>query len=69
MADDGNNDKSVVPDDDVSLGHVCRLLQIDRNEFAQWLTKRQIVTRGEKFIKDLRVDMAIVIRDSVAKFM
>jgi myosin V len=45
------------------------LLGVDPKEFKSWLVKRQITTRGEKFVKDLRIDQAVVARDSLAKYM
>ncbi|KAJ3102488.1 Myosin type-2 heavy chain 1 [Phlyctochytrium bullatum] len=58
-----------IAESDPSLTHACRLLQLDKAEFRKWLTKRLIVTRGEKFTKDLKADQATVVRDSVAKFV
>ncbi|KAI8833885.1 P-loop containing nucleoside triphosphate hydrolase protein [Chytridium lagenaria] len=64
-----NSEASEIADTDVSLDHACRLLKLDKAEFKKWLTKRLIVTRGEKFTKDLKVDQAVIVRDSVAKFI
>ncbi|KAI9357597.1 P-loop containing nucleoside triphosphate hydrolase protein [Zopfochytrium polystomum] len=66
---EGNNDKSFVPEDDPAMVQTCKLLHLNQAEFTKWMTKRQIITGKEKFLKDLKVDMAVVVRDSVAKFI
>lgn len=37
--------------------------------FKQWIVKRQIITRSEKIIKDSSASEALIVRDSVAKFI
>ncbi|KAJ1568712.1 Myosin type-2 heavy chain 1 [Cladochytrium tenue] len=65
----GNPDKCEVSESDPALVDACRLLQLDREEFLKWLTTRKIITGKETFLKSLKVDMAVVVRDSVAKFI
>ncbi|KAJ1555436.1 Myosin type-2 heavy chain 1, partial [Cladochytrium tenue] len=64
-----NDDSSSIVDSDPSLVLACKLLEIDKNDFVKWTTKRQITTRGEKFTKELTKDQAITHRDSAAKFI
>jgi myosin V len=58
-----------VDDADPSLLMACKLLGIEASEFKKWLTKRQIITRSEKIIKDADFATALVSRDSVSKFI
>ncbi|KAJ2332627.1 Myosin type-2 heavy chain 1, partial [Coemansia sp. RSA 2673] len=59
--------------DDVGGEAACQraveLLQIDGALFRKWLTKRQIVTRSEKIVSNMTRAQALVVRDSVAKFV
>lgn len=52
-----------------SLVQACELLGIDANEFAKWIVKKQLITRGEKITSNLTQQQALVVRDSVAKFI
>lgn len=52
-----------------SLIRACEMLGIDVNEFAKWIVKKQLITRGEKITSNLTQQQAIVVRDSVAKFI
>ncbi|KAJ5888888.1 hypothetical protein N7495_008929 [Penicillium taxi] len=52
-----------------SLVRACEMLGIDANEFAKWIVKKQLITRGEKITSNLTQQQAIVVRDSVAKFI
>ncbi|KAL2013455.1 hypothetical protein VTN00DRAFT_980 [Thermoascus crustaceus] len=52
-----------------SLVRACDMLGIDANEFAKWIVKKQLVTRGEKITSNLTQQQATVVRDSVAKFI
>jgi myosin-5 len=60
---------SVLAPTDTSLQLACRILGIDAAEFAKWTVKKQLVTRGEKIVSNLTQAQAIVVRDSVAKFI
>jgi myosin-5 len=60
---------SVLSPTDPSLELACRILGIDATEFAKWTVKKQLVTRGEKIVSNLTQAQAIVVRDSVAKFI
>lgn len=60
---------SVLAGSEPSLEKACALLGIDANEFAKWIVKKQLITRGEKIISNLSQAQAIVVRDSVAKFI
>ncbi|RAK72453.1 type V myosin [Aspergillus fijiensis CBS 313.89] len=52
-----------------SLMRACDMLGIDAIEFAKWIVKKQLITRGEKITSNLTQQQAIVVRDSVAKFI
>lgn len=60
---------SVLAPTEPSLEIACRILGIDAAEFAKWTVKKQLVTRGEKIVSNLTQAQAIVVRDSVAKFI
>ena len=61
-------DSSLSPSEP-SLIRACEMLGIDVNEFAKWIVKKQLITRGEKITSNLTQQQAIVVRDSVAKFI
>ncbi|MCJ1476848.1 Myosin type-2 heavy chain 1 [Lambiella insularis] len=52
-----------------SLIKACQLLGVDATEFAKWVVKKQLITRGERIVSNLTQQQAIVVRDSVAKFI
>ncbi|EPE09665.1 myosin myo2 [Ophiostoma piceae UAMH 11346] len=52
-----------------SLLKACAILGIDAPEFARWIVKKQLVTRGDKIVSNLSPAQAFVVRDSVAKFI
>ncbi|KAJ3012294.1 UNVERIFIED_CONTAM: Myosin type-2 heavy chain 1 [Siphonaria sp. JEL0065] len=58
---------SAISATDPALEKACELLGIDKAEFVKWVTKKQTVIGREKFVKDLKLDMALVSRDSVTK--
>ncbi len=60
---------SVLGSDEPSLVKACALLGVDANDFAKWTVKKQLTTRGEKITSNLTQQQAIVVRDSVAKFI
>lgn len=61
--------EGVLPADEPSLVKACAILGIDAQEFAKWIVKKQLITRGEKITSNLSQAQAIVVRDSVAKFI
>jgi len=61
--------ESVLPATEPSLGKACSILGINPAEFAKWIVKKQLITRGEKITSNLTQAQAIVVRDSVAKFI
>jgi myosin-5 len=61
-------DSNLAPDEP-ALVKACALLGIDANNFAKWTVKKQLITRGEKIVSNLTQQSAIVVRDSVAKFI
>lgn len=61
-------DSSLSPSEP-SLVRACEMLGIDVNEFAKWIVKKQLITRGEKITSNLTQQQALVVRDSVAKFI
>ncbi|KAL2151998.1 hypothetical protein VTH82DRAFT_5182 [Thermothelomyces myriococcoides] len=62
---------SVLAPTEPSLVKACDILGIDAAEFAKWIVKKQLITRGggEKITSNLTQAQAIVVRDSVAKFI
>lgn len=62
------NDSSLSPTEP-SLVRACEMLGIDVNEFSKWIVKKQLITRGEKITSNLTQQQAIVVRDSVSKFI
>lgn len=60
---------AVVLSTDEALGKSATLLGIDGSAFAKWITKKQITTRSEKIVSALNQKQALVVRDSVAKFV
>ncbi|KAK8199579.1 class V myosin-like protein [Phyllosticta capitalensis] len=61
-------DSSLSPDEP-ALVKACELLGIDAAAFAKWCVKKQLITRGEKITSNLTQAQALVVRDSVAKYI
>ncbi|PWN25731.1 myosin V [Jaminaea rosea] len=60
---------AMLAQDEPSLFIAAKLLGIDLAEFRKWTVKKQIVTRGEKIVSNLTQAQAVVVRDSVAKYV
>ncbi|KAI9837583.1 MAG: hypothetical protein M1819_007234 [Sarea resinae] len=60
---------SVLSPTEPALVRACEMLGVDANDFAKWTIKKQLITRGEKIMSNLTQQQAIVVRDSVAKFI
>ncbi|KAH3682256.1 hypothetical protein WICPIJ_006766 [Wickerhamomyces pijperi] len=60
---------SQLSSDEPNLVKACELLGIDAMNFAKWITKKQLITRGEKIVSNLSHKQALVSRDSVAKYI
>lgn len=60
---------SVLSPTEPSLEKAAAILGVDPVEFAKWIVKKQLITRGEKITSNLTQQQAIVVRDSVAKFI
>jgi myosin V len=60
---------SILSSTDASLCKAAALLDIEAASFAKWTTKKQITTRSEKIVSSLNQKQALVVRDSVAKFV
>ncbi|KAI1339010.1 putative myosin MYO2 [Xylariaceae sp. FL0016] len=60
---------SVLAPTEPSLEKACAILGIDATNFAKWIVKKQLVTRGEKIVSNLTQPQALVVRDSVAKYV
>ncbi|KAH7318783.1 putative myosin MYO2 [Stachybotrys elegans] len=60
---------SVLSPTEPSLERASSILGVDATEFARWIVKKQLVTRGEKITSNLSQAQAIVVRDSVAKYI
>ncbi|KAG6020339.1 hypothetical protein E4U19_005113 [Claviceps sp. Clav32 group G5] len=61
--------ESVLAPTEPSLEKACTILGVDAPEFAKWIVKKQLITRGENITSNLSQAQAIVVRDSVAKFI
>jgi myosin-5 len=61
--------ESVLAPTEPSLMKASAILGVDAPEFAKWIVKKQLITRGEKITSNLSQAQAIVVRDSVAKFI
>ncbi|KZF22642.1 putative myosin MYO2 [Xylona heveae TC161] len=61
--------ESVLAASESSLVRACELLGVNPGDFAKWTVKKQLVTRGEKIISNLTQQQALVVRDSVAKYI
>lgn len=55
--------------DEPNLVKACALLGIDPVEFSKWCVKKQITTRSEKIVSNLNHKLALVARDSFAKYI
>ncbi|KAG0015206.1 Myosin type-2 heavy chain 1, partial [Podila clonocystis] len=64
----GRND-AIISDEDPSLVIASKVLGIPLSEFKKWLIKKQITTRSEKIVSNLKPDQALIVRDSVAKYI
>ena len=60
---------SVLSPTEPSLEQACSILGVDATNFSKWIVKKQLVTRGEKIVSNLSQAQALVVRDSVAKFI
>jgi myosin-5 len=60
---------SVLAPNEPYLVTAAAILGVDAVEFAKWTVKKQLITRGEKITSNLTQQQAIVVRDSVAKFI
>lgn len=60
---------SVLPASEPSLVRACKMLGVDASEFAKWTVKKQLITREERIMSNLTQQQAVVVRDSVAKFL
>ncbi|KAL8772570.1 MAG: hypothetical protein Q9209_002231 [Squamulea sp. 1 TL-2023] len=60
---------SVLSSTEPSLVRACHMLGVDASEFAKWTIKKQLITRGERIMSNLTQQQAVVVRDSVAKFI
>ena len=60
---------SVLSSTEPSLVKAAQILGVDPAEFAKWTIKKQLITRGEKITSNLTQQQAVVVRDSVAKYI
>lgn len=60
---------AVISDDDPHLKLATQLLGIDASEYKKWTVKKQISTKTDKIVTALSPQQAVVVRDSVAKFV
>ncbi|KAG0265799.1 Myosin type-2 heavy chain 1, partial [Linnemannia exigua] len=60
---------AIISDEDPSLIVASKVLGVPATEFKKWLVKKQITTRSEKIVSNLKPDQSLVVRDSVAKYI
>ncbi|OCF38290.1 hypothetical protein I317_07949 [Kwoniella heveanensis CBS 569] len=60
---------AVLADDDPALALATNLLGLPAADFKKWTVKKQLITRSEKIVTNLGSAQAMVVRDSVAKFI
>ncbi|KAL0637012.1 Myosin type-2 heavy chain 1 [Maublancomyces gigas] len=60
---------SILSPTEPSLVKACELLGVNAEEFAKWTTKKQLVMRNEKTVSPLSQKQALVVRDSISKFI
>jgi myosin-5 len=60
---------AILNSDDPALVRVCHLLGLDTAAFAKWIVNKQISTRSEKIVSNLNHKQAIVVRDSLSKYV
>ncbi|KAL8814786.1 MAG: hypothetical protein Q9223_006020 [Gallowayella weberi] len=60
---------SVLSATEPSLVRACQMLGVNASDFAKWTIKKQLITRGERIMSNLTQQQAVVVRDSVAKFI
>ncbi|CEP17067.1 hypothetical protein [Parasitella parasitica] len=60
---------AMVADTDQALQVATRLLGIDAMDFRKWIVRKQIITRSEKIVASLNPAQALVVKDSVAKYI
>jgi len=65
----GPRNEAAMDDADPALLLATRFLGVNLAEFKRWTVKKQIQTRSEKIVTNLNAAQAIVVRDSVAKFV
>lgn len=60
---------AILAPDEPNLVRAAALLGVKAEDFAKWTTKKQLVMRTEKTVTALNQKQAIVVRDSIAKFI
>lgn len=58
-----------IDEDDNSLRLATRFLGVNLADFRKWTIKKQLTARTDKIVTSLNAAQAIVVRDSVAKFV
>ncbi|KAI8065844.1 P-loop containing nucleoside triphosphate hydrolase protein [Gongronella butleri] len=60
---------AMVAENDAALQTATRLLGIKTADFRKWIVRKQITTRSEKIVTNLSPAQALVVKDSVAKYV
>lgn len=60
---------AILSDDDPALATATNLLGLPAADFKKWTIKRQLTVGKDKVVKALSSAQALVVRDSVAKFV
>ncbi|KAG5462128.1 MAG: P-loop containing nucleoside triphosphate hydrolase protein, partial [Olpidium bornovanus] len=69
IAGGGGAGDASIPESDKAFADAARLLGVDAAEFRKWLVKKQIATRSEKIVSNLKPPAATAVRDAVAKYI
>jgi myosin-5 len=65
----GTRGESFIDSSDQALGFATDLLGINKSDFRKWTMKKKLATRGESIETNLSAAQAMVVRDSVAKYI
>lgn len=61
--------ESTLDPTDGFLVRACSILGLNAADFAKWTVKKQLITREDRIVSNLTAQHAVVVRDSVAKFI
>ncbi|KAI9203219.1 P-loop containing nucleoside triphosphate hydrolase protein [Polychytrium aggregatum] len=65
----GDKDSSEIAGGDAALAKAASLLEVSEGDLKRWITHKRLVLRGEANDKQIGVELAVAVRDSVAKYI